>query len=84
MADDLLAAHRASRFKPKTSLRTLPAPASLGPLGLFGPFNPIVRKLTEMLYLSEAPFVVDSGKIADRLRVRATPIEQTLAGCRNP
>src|SRR5664279_170908 len=60
--------------RPKTRLRALPAPL----LGLLALFNPTVRELKEMRYLYEAPFVVDSSKMADSLGVRATPIEQAL------
>jgi hypothetical protein len=39
----------------------------------------IVRKLLEMQYQFDEPFVVDSSKIDTGLGVRATPIEQALA-----
>jgi hypothetical protein len=37
-----------------------------------------VRELLEMQYQFEEPFIVDSSKIADKLGVRATPINQAL------
>jgi hypothetical protein len=37
-----------------------------------------VRELLEMQYQFEEPFIVDSSKIADKLGVRATPIDQAL------
>jgi hypothetical protein len=37
-----------------------------------------VRELFEMQYQFEEPFIVDSSKIADKLGVRATPIDQAL------
>jgi nucleoside-diphosphate-sugar epimerase len=50
--------------------------------------NPTVRELLEMQYQFEEPFIVDSSKIATRLGVHATPLEQaiadTLAAYRNP
>ena len=44
-----------------------------------GVFSRTVRELVEMEYLFEEPFVVDSSAIAERLGVRATPVEQALA-----
>jgi nucleoside-diphosphate-sugar epimerase len=41
--------------------------------------NPTVRELLEMQYQFAEPFVVDSTKIATRLDLRATPLEQALA-----
>lgn len=41
--------------------------------------NPTVRELLEMQYQFEEPFIVDSSKIASRLGVQATPIDQALA-----
>jgi len=50
--------------------------------------NPTVRELSEMRYLFQEPFVVDSSKIRDRLGVVATPVEEalaaTMAGYRSP
>jgi len=60
--------------QPRTKLRAMP-PLMLRALGLF---NPAARELTEMQYLFEEPFVVDSSKIANKLDVHATPIEQAL------
>jgi len=49
---------------------------------------PTVRELSEMRYLFQEPFVVDSSKIRDRLGVVATPVEEalatTMAGYRSP
>ena len=36
------------------------------------------REVYEMRYLFEEPFVVDSSKIANKLGVHATPVEQAL------
>ena len=53
-----------------------------------GLLNPTVRELSEMRYLFQEPFVVDSSKIRDRLGVVATPVEEalatTMAGYRSP
>ena len=38
-----------------------------------------MRELLEMQYQFKEPFIVDSSKIADKLGVRATPIELALA-----
>ncbi|GAB2605224.1 NAD-dependent epimerase/dehydratase family protein [Kribbella endophytica] len=59
----------------RTKLRVMP-PLLLRALGAF---NPTVRELTEMQYLFEQPFIVDSTKIADKLNLHATPIDQALA-----
>src|SRR5215213_6056868 len=56
-------------------LRTLP-PLLLRALGLV---NPTVRELVEMQYQFAEPFIVDSSKIANKLGVEATPVEQALA-----
>ena len=48
-------------------------------LRALGLVNPTVRELVEMQYQFEEPFVVDSSKIADKLGVEATPVEQALA-----
>jgi hypothetical protein len=58
----------------RTKLRAM-APLLLRALGLF---NPTVRELTEMQYLFEEPFIVDSSKIANNLGTHPTPIEQAL------
>ena len=60
---------------PRTKLRGTP-PLLLRALGLV---NPTVREIVEMRYLFEEPFVVDSGKIAAKLGVHATPLPQALA-----
>jgi hypothetical protein len=44
-----------------------------------GLFNTTVRELVELQYEFQEPFVVDSTKIAAKLDVHATPLEQALA-----
>ena len=61
--------------RPETKLKTVPTVV----LKTMGLFNPMMRELLEMQYLYAEPFVVDSTKIATRLGVRATPIEQALS-----
>ena len=56
-------------------LRTLP-PLMLRAIGLI---NPTMRELVEMQYQFDEPFIVDSSKIANKLGVQATPLEQALA-----
>ncbi|SDU76523.1 NAD-dependent epimerase/dehydratase family protein [Jiangella alkaliphila] len=69
--------------QPRTKLRAMPA-LMLRSLGLI---NPTVRELVEMQYQFEEPFIVDSSKIASKLGVQATSIDQaiddTLAAYRN-
>jgi nucleoside-diphosphate-sugar epimerase len=60
--------------QPRTKLRAMP-PLMLRALGLI---NPTVRELGEMQYLFEEPFIVDSSKIASKLGVQATPLDQAL------
>ena len=48
-------------------------------LRLAGLRNPDIRAVLEMGYLFEEPFVVDSNKIADKLGLRATPLDLALA-----
>jgi nucleoside-diphosphate-sugar epimerase len=60
---------------PQARLRALPA-LLLRALGLV---NPTLRELVEMQYQFDEPFIVDSSKIASRLSVEATPIDQALA-----
>src|SRR5919112_1190368 len=60
---------------PAGRLRAMP-PLVLRALGLI---NPTLRELVEMQYQFAEPFVVDSSKIADKLGVEATPLEQALA-----
>jgi nucleoside-diphosphate-sugar epimerase len=55
-------------------LRTLP-PLMLRAIGLI---NPTMRELVEMQYQFDEPFIVDSSKIANKLGVYATPLEQAL------
>jgi hypothetical protein len=44
-----------------------------------GVINPTVRELLELQYEFQEPFVVDSTKIATKLEVQATPLDQALA-----
>ena len=48
--------------------------------------DPGARETVEMMYEFTEPFVVDSGRIADKLGLHATPVEEalerTLAGYR--
>jgi nucleoside-diphosphate-sugar epimerase len=60
---------------PRAKLRAMPAVLLRG-LGLV---NPTMRELVEMQYQFEEPFIVDSNKIANKLGVEATPMEQALA-----
>jgi nucleoside-diphosphate-sugar epimerase len=61
--------------QPGGRLRRLP-PVLLRALGLV---NATMRELVEMQYQFEGPLLVDSSKIADKLGVEATPVEQALA-----
>jgi nucleoside-diphosphate-sugar epimerase len=61
--------------QPRTRLRAMP-PLLLRGLSLI---NPIIRELLEMQYQFEEPFIVDSSKIADKLGLKATPIDMALA-----
>lgn len=60
---------------PAGKLRAMP-PLMLRALGLL---NPTLRELVEMQYQFDEPFIVDSSTIADKLGVRATPLDQALA-----
>jgi nucleoside-diphosphate-sugar epimerase len=62
--------------QPRARLRAMP-PLLLRGLSLF---NPTVRELLEMQYQFEEPFIVDSSKIADRLGLTATPLDEAIAG----
>ena len=44
-----------------------------------GVVNPTVREILELQYEFQEPFIVDSTKIATRLDVHATPLDQALA-----
>jgi nucleoside-diphosphate-sugar epimerase len=48
-------------------------------LRALGVVNPTVRELVELQYEFQEPFIVDSSKIATKLGVNATPLEQALA-----
>jgi nucleoside-diphosphate-sugar epimerase len=61
--------------QPKTKLRSTPMLL----LRALGVTNPTVRELLELQYEFQEPFVVDSTKIAAKLDVHATPLEQALA-----
>jgi nucleoside-diphosphate-sugar epimerase len=61
--------------QPRGRVRAMP-PLLLRALGVV---NPAMRELVEMQYLFAEPFIVDSSKIANKLGVEATPIEQALA-----
>jgi nucleoside-diphosphate-sugar epimerase len=65
--------------QPRARLRSIP-PIMLRALGLA---NPTVRELIEMQYQFEEPFIVDSSKIANKLGVRATAIDQAIADTLN-
>ena len=62
--------------QPRTKLRAMP-PLLLRGLSLI---NPTLRELLEMQYQFDEPFVVDSSKIADRLGLTATPLDEAIAG----
>lgn len=59
----------------RTRLRAVP-PLILRAMGVV---NPTVRELLEMQYQFAEPFIVDSDKIAAKLGVHATPIDQAVA-----
>jgi NADPH:quinone reductase-like Zn-dependent oxidoreductase len=61
--------------QPKTKLRSTPALL----LRALGVTNPTVRELLELQYEFQEPFIVDSTKIATKLEVHATPLDQALA-----
>jgi len=61
--------------QPRPKFRAMPA-LLLRTLGLA---NPTLRELNEMQYQFAEPFIVDSAKIATKLDMHATPIDQALA-----
>ena len=61
--------------QPRTKLRGTPTLL----LRALGVVNPTVRELVELQYEFQEPFIVDSSKIASKLGVHATPLEQALA-----
>ena len=61
--------------QPRTKLRGTPTLL----LRALGVVNPTVRELVEMQYEFLEPFIVDSTKIATKLEVHATPLDQALA-----
>jgi nucleoside-diphosphate-sugar epimerase len=60
--------------RPTGKLRAMP-PVVLRAMGVV---NPVLRELVEMQYQFDEPFIVDSSKIANKLGVQATPVEQAL------
>jgi nucleoside-diphosphate-sugar epimerase len=48
-------------------------------LRALGVVNPTVRELVELQYEFQEPFIVDSSKVATKLNLHATPLEQALA-----
>lgn len=46
---------------------------------LIGPFNPLIKELTEMLYQYEDDYIFDSSKIEKKFNFTPTPYEQGLA-----
>jgi len=61
--------------QPRTKLRGTPVLL----LRALGVVNPTVRELVELQYEFQEPFIVDSSKIATKLGVHATPLEQAIA-----
>ncbi len=61
--------------QPRTKLRGTPVLV----LRALGIINPTVRELVELQYEFQEPFIVDSTKIATKLDVHATPLDQALA-----
>jgi nucleoside-diphosphate-sugar epimerase len=61
--------------QPKAKLRGTPVLL----LRALGVINPTVRELIELQYEFQEPFIVDSTKIATKLDVHATPLDQALA-----
>jgi nucleoside-diphosphate-sugar epimerase len=59
---------------PRGKVRAMPAVL----LRALGMVNPTMRELVEMQYQFEEPFIVDSSKIASKLGVGSTPVEQAL------
>jgi nucleoside-diphosphate-sugar epimerase len=60
---------------PRGRVRAMPALL----LRALGMVNPTMRELVEMQYQFEEPFIVDSSKIASKLGVGSTPVEQALS-----
>jgi nucleoside-diphosphate-sugar epimerase len=61
--------------QPRTKVRGTPTLL----LRALGVVNPTVRELVELQYEFQEPFIVDSTKIATKLEVHATPLDQALA-----
>jgi hypothetical protein len=71
--------------QPRTKLRGTPTL----PLRALGVVNATVRELVELQYEFQGTFIVDSTKIATKLDIHATPLDQALADtvasyCTNP
>jgi nucleoside-diphosphate-sugar epimerase len=47
-------------------------------LRALGLVNPVMRELVEMQYEYQAPFIVDSSKITDKLGAHATPLDTAI------
>jgi nucleoside-diphosphate-sugar epimerase len=60
---------------PAGRLRAMPSLV----LRVLGLVDPTMRELVEMQYQFAEPFIVDSSKIADKLGVEGTPLDQALA-----
>lgn len=60
--------------QPNTRVRGIPTTL----LRLLGLINPLMRELVEMQYEYQAPFIVDSSKIADKLGAHATPVDTAI------
>jgi nucleoside-diphosphate-sugar epimerase len=61
--------------QPKPKLRSTPALL----LRALAVTTPTARELLELQYEFQEPFIVDSTKIATKLEVHATPLDQALA-----
>jgi nucleoside-diphosphate-sugar epimerase len=61
--------------QPRTKVRGTPTLL----LRALGAINPTVRELVELQYEFQEPFIVDSTKIASKLAVHGTPLDQALA-----
>ncbi len=62
--------------------RTTPRPGARNAptflLRTLGLVNPVMRELVEMQYEYQAPFIVDSSKITDKLGAHATPLDTAV------
>jgi nucleoside-diphosphate-sugar epimerase len=75
---------RASWSRSSTGWPASPRPSSAAPpyscFEALSVTNPTVGELLELQYEFQEPFIVDSTKIATKLAVHATPLDQALAG----